>query len=73
MTSCGILEAIITDALLILKAHLPKGMDNGDFLLGKEQLQNVRINGDSAVGKIGALDMKFARVNNKWFIRFVME
>jgi hypothetical protein len=61
--------AFVTDAVVYLKAHMPKGQDAASLLLPNGRAQNVRIDGDSAVATLGKKDAKFSRVNQKWFIR----
>jgi hypothetical protein len=61
------LAAFISDAVSYLKTHMPK--EAGAFP-PKDKAQNVRIDGDSAVATVGKRDMKFGRVNGKWFAHF---
>lgn len=64
------LPAFVSDGLVYLTSHTPKGQNPSDGLpLPKGRPENVRLDGDSAVAKLGEKDVKFARLNNKWFIR----
>jgi hypothetical protein len=63
------LPAFVTDAVVYLKAHMPKSQDAASLFAPSGRAQNVRIDGDSALATVGKKDMKFARVNQKWFAR----
>jgi hypothetical protein len=65
------LAAFITDAAAYLKVQM-KGMEGADVLpVPKGKPQDPKIDGDTAVATLGDKDVKFARVNNKWFIRMI--
>ena len=64
------LAAFLSDGITYLKAHMPKGKNAADaFLPAAKGLQDVKIDGDVAVGKVDNKDVTFVRVNNKWFVR----
>jgi hypothetical protein len=63
------LAAFVTDAIAFLKTHLPKDKDVASAMLPPKGAKNITVNGDSAVAKMGNTDVKFVRVNNKWFMR----
>jgi hypothetical protein len=64
------LAAFTTDAFAYLRAQVPKGQDpNSALPLPKGKPTDVKIDGDSAVAKLDGKDVKFARVNGRWFVR----
>lgn len=64
------LPAFVSEGLIYLKNHAPKGANAEDILpIPKGKAQGVRMDGDSATASVGGKDIKFARINNKWFIR----
>jgi hypothetical protein len=64
------LAAFVSEGLIYLKNHAPKGQSGADVLpIPKGKAQGVKMDGDSATASVGGKDIKFARVNNKWFIR----
>jgi hypothetical protein len=65
------LAAFVTDAIAFLKTHLPKDKDVASAMLPPKGAKNITVDGDSAVAKMGNTDVKFVRVNNKWFMRVI--
>ena len=37
--------------------------------MGKGRPQDLQLNGDTATAKVGKGEVKFAKLNNKWFVR----
>jgi hypothetical protein len=65
------LGAFVTDAMTYLKTQM-KGIEGAEALpVPKGKPEDTKIDGDSAVAKLGDKDVKFARLNNKWFIRMI--
>ena len=64
------MPAFVGEGMVYLKNHAPKGQNGEDMLpIPKGKAQDVKMDGDSATASVGGKDIKFARVNNKWFIR----
>ncbi|HEY8180927.1 MAG TPA: hypothetical protein VII32_01715, partial [Thermoanaerobaculia bacterium] len=64
------LPAFVSEGLIYLKNHAPKGQSGADVLpIPKGKAEGVKMDGDSATASVGGKDIKFARINNKWFIR----
>jgi len=64
------LPAFVSEGLIYLKNHVPQGQSAADALpIPKGKAEGVKMDGDSATASVGGKDIKFARINNKWFIR----
>ena len=64
------MAAFVGEGMTYLKNHVPKGQSGADALpIPKGKAENVKMDGDSATANVGGKDIKFARINNKWFIR----
>jgi hypothetical protein len=62
--------AFITDSFAYMKTQLKKGESLAEAMpVPQGKIQDVKIEGDGATGKLGDRELKFSRVNNKWFIR----
>lgn len=64
------LALFITDALIFMKAQVPKGQDPLAALpVPSGVIDNVKVDGDAASARVGNRDLQFVRINTKWFIR----
>jgi hypothetical protein len=62
--------AFITDSFAYMKTQLKKGDNLADALpVPKGKIQGLATDGDGATGKLDDRELKFSRVNGKWFIR----
>ena len=62
--------AFVSDCFAYLKTQMKKGGDLASVLpLPQGKLTEVKIEGDGATGKLDGKELKFSKVNNKWFIR----
>jgi hypothetical protein len=62
------LAAFLTDSFTYLKGLTKKG-EPSILPVPSGKAQDVKITGDSAVGKLEDKDVTFVRINNKWFMR----
>lgn len=64
--------AFVTDSFAYLKGQLKKGENVAESLpVPQGKAQDVKVEGDAATAKLGDKEVKFSRVNNKWFIRVI--
>ena len=64
------LAAFISDAMVFMKKHAPKGDKTGDTLpVPSGRPEDVKITGDDAVATLSGKEVKFAKLGGRWFIR----
>ena len=64
------LAAFVSDAVVFMKAHAPKGDKSGDGLpVPSGRPENVTMTGDNAVATLSGKEVKFTKLVGRWFIR----